>query len=185
MVCLSSDNNLSTWSWWTREKTTSVTPAGPIFAAARVFPALVLPGPRASTAPNVKSHLGNVWDIRSFGKAQPVRFRHRARRAKITENWPVVAHQTIRRLRTKSARQGNLDALDEAADAHAPYAHPCANSQHVVRTILRLGGKRLSMFGAISPLGSPRDVTLEELKVELFFPTDTATESRLTHLFGQ
>lgn len=37
----------------------------------------------------------------------------------------------------------------------------------------------LSFFTTLTTFGTPRDVTLEELCVELFFPSDDATEARL------
>lgn len=40
---------------------------------------------------------------------------------------------------------------------------------------LDLGGTELSMFTTLTTFGTPRDVTLDELAIELFFPTDPAT----------
>lgn len=45
--------------------------------------------------------------------------------------------------------------------------------------ILELGGQRLSLFTTRANLGTPRDVTLDELTVELFYPADAATEAAL------
>ena len=41
------------------------------------------------------------------------------------------------------------------------------------------GGGELSFFTIMSTPGTPLDVTLAELSVELFFPADAATEERL------
>lgn len=41
------------------------------------------------------------------------------------------------------------------------------------------GGAELSLFTTLTMFGTPRDVTLEELCVELFFPADDATEKVL------
>lgn len=41
------------------------------------------------------------------------------------------------------------------------------------------GGGDLSLFTTLTTFGTPRDVTVEELCVELFFPADDATERRL------
>jgi hypothetical protein len=41
------------------------------------------------------------------------------------------------------------------------------------------GGSELSFFTIMSTPGTPLDVTLAELSVELFFPADAATEERL------
>ena len=41
---------------------------------------------------------------------------------------------------------------------------------------LRKDGIELKLFTAIATLGTPRDVTLHELRIESFFPADSATE---------
>ncbi|MGA9278411.1 helix-turn-helix domain-containing protein [Ilumatobacter sp.] len=40
---------------------------------------------------------------------------------------------------------------------------------------LDLAGVELSMFTTLTTFGTPRDITLDELAIELFFPNDTAT----------
>jgi hypothetical protein len=39
----------------------------------------------------------------------------------------------------------------------------------------RRDGTSLRLFTTIATLGTPRDVTLEEIRVEFFFPMDEAT----------
>ncbi|WBO68761.1 helix-turn-helix domain-containing protein [Streptomyces camelliae] len=46
---------------------------------------------------------------------------------------------------------------------------------------VEVGGEELSMFTMMSAFGTPADVTLSELCVELFFPADRATETALRH----
>ena len=41
---------------------------------------------------------------------------------------------------------------------------------------LRKDGVELNLFTAIATLGTPRDITLHELRIESFFPADSATE---------
>ena len=45
----------------------------------------------------------------------------------------------------------------------------------LVPCVLSVGGVRLSLFTTLVTFGSPRDVTLAELTVELFYPADDAT----------
>ena len=45
--------------------------------------------------------------------------------------------------------------------------------------VLDIDGRRLSLFTTLATFGSPRDVTLAELTVELFYPADAATEAAL------
>jgi hypothetical protein len=50
-----------------------------------------------------------------------------------------------------------------------------AGADVLVPCVLNLPTGRLSMFTALTTFGTPRDVTLEELCVELFYPADDAT----------
>jgi transcriptional regulator with XRE-family HTH domain len=49
----------------------------------------------------------------------------------------------------------------------------------LVPCVLDIAGQRLSLFTTLATFGSPRDVTLAELTVELFYPADVATETAL------
>lgn len=98
----------------------------------------------------------------------------------LIENWPEVAHHSALRLRTESAAQGGIKELETAADALA--STPLAQTQSaspVVPTIYRVGDLRLSLFSTIAQFGTPEDLTLDDLKIELFFPTDQATAAML------
>lgn len=102
------------------------------------------------------------------------------------ENWAEVAHHTAYRLRTESAAQGGIKELDMAAhrlsqvkgfNNHSPGP--------VIPTIYRAGNLRLSLFATIAQFGTPDDLTLDDLKVELFFPADEATEALLKSLASE
>lgn len=47
--------------------------------------------------------------------------------------------------------------------------------------VLRAAEHELTFFTTLTTFSTPRDVTLDERKVELFFPADDATESLLKH----
>ena len=96
------------------------------------------------------------------------------------ENWPEVAHHVAQRLRTESADQGGLSMLDHAADKLSIDAgYDGAVLHPVVSTIYKAGDLRLSLFSTIAQFGTPVDLTLDDLKIELFFPSDSATEQVL------
>lgn len=99
------------------------------------------------------------------------------------ENWPEVAHHTMLRLRTESAAMGGVPQLDAAAAFLADHAQVGADIGPTVPTIFRFGDQRLAMFGTIAQFGSPEDTALEELKIELFFPSDAASEKALKTMF--
>jgi len=47
---------------------------------------------------------------------------------------------------------------------------------------LRSGALALNLIGAVLTLGTPQDVTLQELRVEMFMPADGASEAALEAL---
>lgn len=98
----------------------------------------------------------------------------------LIENWPQVAHHAAQRLRTESTAQGGIAVFDKAAEklAEIPISAP-HNSGPVVPTIFRAGSVRLSLFTTIAQFGTPEDLTLDELKIELYFPADHETEKAL------
>jgi len=49
----------------------------------------------------------------------------------------------------------------------------------LVRCELELGGVALALFTTLTTFGTPRDITLDELAIELFYPADDATEAAL------
>lgn len=96
------------------------------------------------------------------------------------ENWSQVADHTAQRLRTESAAQGGVPELDAAAAYLG--AIPGGTGQSpgpVIPTIYRAGGHRLSLFSTIAQFGTPEDITLDDLKIEMFFPADADTEAAL------
>ncbi len=102
----------------------------------------------------------------------------------LIENWPEVAHHAASRLRLESHAQGGVPELDRAAAHLAQEPAPDgAEAGPVIPTRLRLGGQVLSMFATLAQFGTPEDLTLDALKIELYFPMDTATR-RIFEGFG-
>lgn len=101
------------------------------------------------------------------------------------ENWPEVAHHAIQRLRTESAAQGGVDDFDRTADYLSTVAHhPEIPTSPVVPTIYKAGDLRLSLFSTIAQFGTALDLTLDDLKFELFFPADDESERLLCEMEG-
>lgn len=93
------------------------------------------------------------------------------------ENWPDVAHHSAYRLRVESASRGGDAVLDAAAEAFSQVPSPKQNAVGpVVPTIYKTGDLRLSLFSTIAQFGTPVDLALDDLKIELFFPNDHDTE---------
>jgi transcriptional regulator with XRE-family HTH domain len=59
---------------------------------------------------------------------------------------------------------------------------PCSVMQPLVSMQLRKGDLSLTFFSMVTTLGRPRDVTLQQLKIECFFPADAATEEAARRL---
>ncbi len=102
------------------------------------------------------------------------------------ENWAEVSHRAAQRLRMESAAQGGAPQFDRAADKLAATPDPTElNFGPVVPTIYRTGTTRLSLFAIIAQFGTPEDLTLDDLKIELFFPADAETDQALRTMSAQ
>ncbi|MEM9349498.1 MAG: helix-turn-helix domain-containing protein [Pseudomonadota bacterium] len=95
------------------------------------------------------------------------------------ENWPEVARHTVLRLRSESASQGGVPALEDAADRLSEGAGPQEAGAPAIPTIFILGTQRLALIGTIAQFATTADQTLEELRIELFFPADDAAAALL------
>src|SRR5262249_30872651 len=100
-------------------------------------------------------------------------------------NWPEVALHFLRGVQADAYSDGteetlalltrllslpNVPALSEVlppGEDHAPVL-----AIHFLR-----GETSLRLFTTIATLGTPRDITLEEVRIECFFPIDAATET--------
>jgi transcriptional regulator with XRE-family HTH domain len=98
-------------------------------------------------------------------------------------NWQEVAHYFVQGVQADAQTDGSPETLsllnellalpDVAALAERP--PPIETQTPVLPIVFRQGDTLLTMFTTISTLGTPRDVTLEEIRIECFFPVDNAT----------
>ena len=66
------------------------------------------------------------------------------------------------------------------ADLTTGQRAPNDNPPLLVPLVLDIGGgQRLSLFTTLTTFGTPRDVTLDELAVELFYPADESSAALL------
>jgi transcriptional regulator with XRE-family HTH domain len=96
------------------------------------------------------------------------------------ENWAEVAAKVVRRVRGELALVGNpLDAADEAIlramiEVEPQLEHVSlreARSPSILVPVkLRRDGLLLEMFTTITTVGTPLDITLQELRIETLFP---------------
>jgi hypothetical protein len=72
-----------------------------------------------------------------------------------------------------------LDATvrDLSATLLSPPDTPDVGATALLRVDVRAQECTLSFFSTLTTLGAPQDVTLQELRIEAFHPSDAATES--------
>ncbi|PZT77952.1 MULTISPECIES: helix-turn-helix transcriptional regulator [unclassified Streptomyces] len=63
-------------------------------------------------------------------------------------------------------------AAGDGDDAEAAERSIAAESDVVLPMILRLGGREVRMFSTITTFGTPMDITLDEVAIELYYPAD-------------
>jgi hypothetical protein len=106
-------------------------------------------------------------------------------------NWHDVAGHLIERLHREAATDGQSDTtttlLNEIlAYPEVPHAWHLPNWEAWQAPILTLdlakGDLALRFFSTITTLGTPHDITLQELRLECFFPADEATEQNIKAL---
>ena len=105
-------------------------------------------------------------------------------------NWEELAECLMHSLHREVAATGS-DAVVRLRDELLAYpgvpsrwSAPDALSTMppLVSMQLRKGDLSMSFFSMITMLGTPRDVTLQQLKIECFFPADATTEETARRL---
>jgi transcriptional regulator with XRE-family HTH domain len=109
------------------------------------------------------------------------------------ENWEAVAHSLVRRVH-REALAATPDDAGRALLAEvlgypgvpARWRTPDLGAPivPVVPVSFRHGKQRFDFFSAVTVLGTPQDVTVQELRVECFFPLDDATAAAAGRLLG-
>jgi transcriptional regulator with XRE-family HTH domain len=98
------------------------------------------------------------------------------------ENWEEVAVHFLRSVQADAVADGTAETADLlrrllAYPGIPPLSRvaPLETHQPVLNIHFRKGDTRLSVFTTIATLGTPQDVTLQEIRVECFFPSDAAS----------
>ena len=106
------------------------------------------------------------------------------------ENWPEVARRGLGRLRREFGGTHVRDPVDEellkmidgALLELGDLPDPSVEAPSVLYPIrFRRGELALNLFTTIATLGTPVDVTLQEIRVEMFFPADEHSKRVLEH----
>jgi transcriptional regulator with XRE-family HTH domain len=111
---------------------------------------------------------------------------HPALRAPIL-NWPDVAAVMMSRLRSEYLKDRNdprLDALADRLYEHAADPLSLDPTEAILTLRYQSPVGELSLFTTIAELSSAQDLTLRELRLEIFFPADAESKARLEQLAG-
>ncbi|MCK1541480.1 helix-turn-helix transcriptional regulator [Bradyrhizobium sp. 160] len=108
------------------------------------------------------------------------------------ENWPIVAAALLSRARHEAMAAPLDDALQSTwrelmrlPELPAPQLEDEAVPGPLCEVRLRKGEVGIGLIGAVLTLGTPQDVTLQELRVEMFMPADAGSETTLIALASQ
>ena len=101
-------------------------------------------------------------------------------------NWPEVARHFIHGIEADAAADGSRETA-ELLERLLAYpgvqsvlkATTEPASGPVLPMHFRKDGKSLRLFTTLATLGTPRDITLQELRIESFFPIDDDTAAAL------
>lgn len=99
-------------------------------------------------------------------------------------NWEDVAKAVLRRLHREAFRESDLVAkklLDSALsypNVPTKWREPdCDFPQDlIIPLVINIGNQQLRLFSTFTSMGSPQDITLQELHIESFHPADKETE---------
>ena len=106
------------------------------------------------------------------------------------ENWPEVAHHMMERLKLELVASGGDPKLEEVMavlgadpvfDDPAPHG---IGDEPLIYLRLNVGGQAIGLFSCIAQFGTARNITVNDLRLELFFPEDEASEQVLRGLAG-
>lgn len=95
-------------------------------------------------------------------------------------NWRDVMSDMRSRLRLELRRSGHdsiLLELIEVAESALGCESNATDQGPFVPVRLDLGDRTLSLMSILSEFGTPRDITVADLRIELFFPADRETEA--------
>ena len=106
-------------------------------------------------------------------------------------NWDAVAESLVRRVQREAVGgvpdEATLALLDEVlslpgtpAQWRAPGTEPATTP--VIPVTFTKHGRTFDFFSAVTTLGTPQDITLQELRIECFFPMDEATRRNVAAL---
>ncbi|HCY84674.1 MAG TPA: XRE family transcriptional regulator [Desulfobacteraceae bacterium] len=99
------------------------------------------------------------------------------------KNWPAIAHFLLIRLEEEAASTQNKELtelyheLSQRKEVQIPIDLEMDMNFPVMRLTLEKESTKASFFTTISTLGTPLDLTTQEIRIELLFPSDEVTKA--------
>ena len=108
-------------------------------------------------------------------------------------NWDEVSRHLLARAERELGRANDDEVAAALLAEVRAYATPATHERRPTVTAgdllmpihIRKGDVELRMFSTIMTLGTPQDVTLQELRIETFFPAEPASERSWLTLIGE
>jgi transcriptional regulator with XRE-family HTH domain len=128
-----------------------------------------------------------LGDVPATGPANVIRMMFDPRGLRpYVDNWESVAESLVQRMHRESVGGVKDDATaallaEVLAFPGVPHRWQKPNVEIPLIPVLPVcfvrDGKRFNYFSMVTTLGTPLDVTLQEVRVECFFPVDASTEA--------
>lgn len=110
---------------------------------------------------------------------------------RVIPNWSDVLRDLLSRLRLEAAQVGGVVELEALAAlvaarqlAAKPHAIRDPAAHHLMGIKLVSDGRKIELFSAMVEFGTSEDITVRDLRLELFFPADRASAEALQALAG-
>ncbi|MEM7704118.1 MAG: helix-turn-helix transcriptional regulator [Pseudomonadota bacterium] len=109
----------------------------------------------------------------------------------LISNWSTAARAFVQRLRQDLAQTGDQELrqrLEQLIALAGEIPEPTVDTAPLLPMLtldLNVGGAALKLFSVISTFGTPQDVTMDELRIESFFPADEVSDRLLRELCGE
>lgn len=143
-------------------------------AASRFFGLFLEPGDDDSSPANVLELMFDPAKVRPY-----------------VDNWEAVAEALIHRVHREAV--GGAPDAQTLALLEKLLAYPGVPQRWALPDLTRVwmpflpidfrkGDLLMRFFSAVTSLGTPQDITLQEIRIECFFPADAATEARAREL---